>query len=193
DVVAHDLLQGQCAVLGDVAEPGAFVEPLDEPTAPAARAGVLAQTRQHLQEVVGEAGERVGRMVLQRAEVHDEVDRLVVGPDVRAPIDPGLEDLEIGSGTFGHQEAPSWWGGSGFLRVRARRRRSALGDTSSAAMSRASWRRSLPASAISAASAGSANLGGGIRVRVVRSKREPWGRTCRITPLASSGEDRLAS
>ena len=66
-------------------------------------------------------------------------------------------------GRVGHDEAPSWWSGVSVFaaasRRCARRRRSALGDTSPAAMSRASWRRSVPASASSAASAGSANAG----------------------------------
>ena len=57
---------------------------------------------QHLQQVVGEAGQRVGRELLQRAEVDDEVDRLVVGPDVGAAVDAGLEDREVGRGAFGH-------------------------------------------------------------------------------------------
>ena len=48
DVVADDLLQRERDVLGDVAEPGALVEPLDEAAAAAARARVLAQAGQHL-------------------------------------------------------------------------------------------------------------------------------------------------
>ncbi len=96
DVVADDLLQGEGDVLGDVAEPGALVEPLDEPAAAPAGAGVLAQPGQHLEQVVGEARQRVGREVLERAEVDDEVDRLVVGPHVGAAVDPGLEDRQVG-------------------------------------------------------------------------------------------------
>ena len=55
DVVADDLLQRERDVLGDVTEPGALVEPLDEAAAAAAGAGVLAQPGQHLEQVVGEA------------------------------------------------------------------------------------------------------------------------------------------
>ena len=45
DVVADHLLEREGDVLGDVAEPGALVQPLDETAATAARAGVLAQAR----------------------------------------------------------------------------------------------------------------------------------------------------
>ena len=47
---------------------------------------------------VGEAGQGVGGVVLEHAEVDDEVDRGVVGPDVAAPVDPGLEDPQVGGG-----------------------------------------------------------------------------------------------
>ena len=107
DVVADDLLERQGGVLGDVAEPGALVEPLDEAAALAAGAGVLAQPGQHLEQVVGEAGDGVGRELLQRAEVDDEVDRALVGPDVGAAVDPRLEDGEVGGGALGHASSPS--------------------------------------------------------------------------------------
>ncbi len=96
DVVADLLLQGERGVLGDVAEPGALVQALHEAAAAAAGAGVLAQPGQHLEQVLGEAGQRVGREVLERAEVDHEVDGLVVGPDVGAPVDPGLQDRQVG-------------------------------------------------------------------------------------------------
>ena len=48
DVVADLLLQRERDVLGDVPEPGALVEPLDEAAAAAARAGVLPQAGQQL-------------------------------------------------------------------------------------------------------------------------------------------------
>ena len=51
DVVADDLLQRQGDVLGDVTEPGALVEPLDEAAPAAAGAGVLAQAGQRLEQV----------------------------------------------------------------------------------------------------------------------------------------------
>ena len=96
DVVADDLLQRQRHVLGDVAEPGALVEPLHEAASTTAGAGVLAQAGQRLEQVVGEAGEGVGGVLLEHAEVDDEVDRLLVGPDVGAAVDAGLDDGQIG-------------------------------------------------------------------------------------------------
>ena len=95
DVVADDLLQRQGGVLGDVTEPGALVQPLHEAAATAAGAGVLAQAGQRLEQAVGELGERVGGVLLEHAEVDHEVDGLVVGPDVRAAVDPRLDDGEI--------------------------------------------------------------------------------------------------
>ena len=89
-------------MLGDVAQPGALVEPLEEAAAATARAGVLAQPGQHRDELVGEAGQRVGRELLERAEVDDQVDRLVVGPDVGAAVDAGLEDLQVRGGALAH-------------------------------------------------------------------------------------------
>ena len=102
DVVADHLLERQRGVLGDVPQPGALVEPLHEPAALAAGAGVLAQPGQHLEQVVGEAGDRVGGEPLERAEVDDEVDRLVVGPHVGTAVDPGLDDGQVGRRSFGH-------------------------------------------------------------------------------------------
>ena len=106
DVVTDDLLEGERAVLGDVPEPGAFVEPLHEATAAAARARVVLEAGQHLEELLGEAGQLVGRVVLERAQVDDEVDGLLVGPDVRAAVDAGLQDGEVGRGAFGHDSVP---------------------------------------------------------------------------------------
>jgi hypothetical protein len=199
DVVADHLLERQGGVLGDVAEPGALVEPLHETAAATPRAGVLPEAGQELEDVLGEGGDRVRRELLERAEVDDEVDGLLVGPDVRPAVDAGLVDRQVGQGTFGHEGAPSGGGAGvsdepGRLRVRASRRRRTLGEASAAAMSRAIWRRSWLASAISSASAASwTRVFAGTRVRVVRSKEEPAGSTCSTTPLASSGVDRLAS
>ena len=51
-----------------------------------------------LQEPVGEAREGVGRVLLEGAEVDDEMDGRVVGPDVAAAVDPGLDDGQVRSG-----------------------------------------------------------------------------------------------
>ena len=88
-VVADRLLQLQGDVLGDVADPGALVQPLDEPAAPAAAAGVVGQAGQPLDQRVGEAGQLVGGEVLQDAEVDDQLDRRLVVPHVRARGRPG--------------------------------------------------------------------------------------------------------
>ena len=54
-VVAGQGLQLQRDVLGDVAEPGALVEPLDEAAAAPERAGVALEPGDELDELVGEA------------------------------------------------------------------------------------------------------------------------------------------
>jgi len=74
-------------VLGDVAEPGPLAQSLDEPSGLTPRAGVPLQARQQLEELVGEEGDGVRRVALEDAEVDDEMDRLLVGPDVRAAVD----------------------------------------------------------------------------------------------------------
>ena len=43
-------------------------------------------------------GQGVGGVVLERAEVDDQVDRRLVGPDVRPAVDARLEDREVGAG-----------------------------------------------------------------------------------------------
>ena len=53
--MADLLLELQRDVLGDVAEPGALAQPLDEAALVAARAGVLGQAGQQLEQLVGEA------------------------------------------------------------------------------------------------------------------------------------------
>ena len=60
-------------------------------------------------------------------------------------------------------------------------------------MSRASWRRSCPASAISAASSAVDLRGCGDQGARGQVERRPAGSMCSITPLASSGAERLAS
>ena len=83
-------------MLGDVADPGALVQPLDEAAAPAAAAGVVGQTGQPLDQPIGEAGQQVGGEVLQHPEVDHELDRRLVVPDVRAPVDPAGDDPQVG-------------------------------------------------------------------------------------------------
>ena len=71
DVVAGLLLQLQGHVLGDVPEPGALLQPLEEAAAVAARAGVPGQPGQRLEQPVDEAGDGVGGVVLEGAQVDD--------------------------------------------------------------------------------------------------------------------------
>ena len=76
---AGERLQFQGDVFEDVAEPGARAEPLEEPSALTDRAAMLDHRGQPAHEPVVEAGQRVRRVVLERAE-----------------IDPGFEDREGG-------------------------------------------------------------------------------------------------
>ena len=112
------------------------------------------------------------------AEVDHEVDRLVVGPDVGAAVDAGLDDRRgRGSGV----RSP---GGSvlsrpvaadlGSLAGRALAGQTSAqvaGPTSPAAMSRAIWRRSACASASSAASSSETRAARGTSMRVVQVVR----------------------
>src|SRR6266511_1167712 len=82
-------------VLGDVAQPDTLPEPLDEAAAATHPAGVFDQARQQPQQLVGEAGQGVGGEVLQRAEVHQQVDGPVEGPVVGAAVHAGLEDAQV--------------------------------------------------------------------------------------------------
>src|SRR4029077_15365062 len=109
-----------------------------------------------LDQVLGEAGELVGGELLEPTQVDHQVDRLVVGPDVGAAVDAGLQDREVWGGALGHRDAPSCSamspaaGGSAGgsvgtvlrgVRLRARRRRRVAGERSPAAMLRAiCWR-----------------------------------------------------
>ena len=98
DVVAGLLLQLQGGVLGDVTEPGALLEPLEEAAAVAPRARVPGDAGQRVEQPVDEPGQGVGREVLERTEVDDQVDRRLEGPHVRTAVDAGLQDREVGTG-----------------------------------------------------------------------------------------------
>ena len=153
DVVADGLLEGQGDVLGDVPEPGALVEPLDEAAARPREQECSRSPGSICSRLSVNPGSVSGGEVLERPEVDDEVDRLLVGPDVRAAVDPGLDDRQVGDGVrsrgLGSVLQPAAVG------LRARLRRSTAGETSPAAMSRANRFRSRPATESSAASVGS--------------------------------------
>ena len=116
-VMAGLLLQLQGDVLGDVTQPGAFAQALDEATLDPARAAVILQRGEELEEPIGESVDRVGRIVLQHTEIHDQVDRRLIGPDVAAAIHAGLHDPQVGrdrarrGGPFGGCHCrPVLWG-----------------------------------------------------------------------------------
>ena len=69
-------------MFGDMADPGPLMQPLHETTASATAAAVVHQAGQPLYETVGEAGNLVGREILQYAEVDDKLDGWFVVPDV---------------------------------------------------------------------------------------------------------------
>src|SRR6478609_7612636 len=94
-VVAGQGLQLERDVLGDVTEPRALVEALDEAATTPERARVTLEPGNELDELVREAWQRDGGVVLEAPEVDDEVDGRLVGPDVRSAVDPGLEDLQV--------------------------------------------------------------------------------------------------
>ena len=84
-------------MLGDVSEPGALAQPVLEAADPARSAGVLADSGQHLEQRLHEAGDRVAREMLEHAEVDDQLDGRLVVPVVRPAVDAGLDDLQLGT------------------------------------------------------------------------------------------------
>ena len=102
DLGARLALELEGDVLGDVADPGALAQPIGESADAPGAAGVLADAGQHLEQRLGEAGDRVRREVLEHAEVDDELDRRVVVPVVRPAEDARLDDRQLGP-----REAPA--------------------------------------------------------------------------------------
>ncbi len=80
-------------MLHDVAGPGAVAQALDEAAAIAQAAVMLVQARQPGQQALVEAGQLVRGEVLQRTDVDQDFDRLVVGPDAGAAQVVGVQDL----------------------------------------------------------------------------------------------------
>ncbi len=66
-----------------------------KPPTRARSARVLPDAGQHLEQRLGEAGDRVRREVLEDAEVDDELDGRVVVPVVRPAVDTGLDDPQL--------------------------------------------------------------------------------------------------
>ena len=77
-----------------------------------ARTRVVVQAREQIDESIGEARDRVGRISLQDTEIDDQMDGWVVGPDIATPVDAGLDDPQLGSkgtggrGTLGGHGGP---------------------------------------------------------------------------------------
>jgi hypothetical protein len=72
DVGPGEVLELERDVLGDVAGPRPVAQPRDEPAAPPERAGVVLERRQQGDERVGEARDRVRRVLLEDAEVDQQ-------------------------------------------------------------------------------------------------------------------------
>ena len=98
DVGAGEVLELERDVLGHVPDPGALAKPRDEPAAPAERAGVVLERRQHPDQGVDEARDLVARELLEHAEVDDLADDRLARPVVGAAQDAGLDDPEAGLG-----------------------------------------------------------------------------------------------
>ena len=94
DLGAGQVLQLEGDVLDDVPHPGAFAHALQEAARLADGAVVLVEAGQQLGEVLVEAGDLVGRPLLQLADVDFEQDGRHAGPDIGAPEDSGVADLQ---------------------------------------------------------------------------------------------------
>lgn len=53
------------------------------------------QAGQAGEEMVGEAVDRIGGVVLETAQIDDQMDGLLIGPDVGSSVDTRLEDGQI--------------------------------------------------------------------------------------------------
>ena len=95
-VGACERLEFQSDVLRDVAQPRPLLEPREEAATPAQRAGVLLHRGQQRLDRVGEAEDRVGRELLEHAQVHQHPDDRTVRPDVGAAQDARLHDAQGG-------------------------------------------------------------------------------------------------
>jgi hypothetical protein len=84
-----------------MSHPGSLAQALHEAAGDPAGARVLGQPREQPEELVGEAFDGVRRVILEAAQVDDQVDGRFVGPDVGSAIDAGLDDGEIWRGAWG--------------------------------------------------------------------------------------------
>gem|GEM_PF-7088930 len=115
DPVARHRLELERDVLGDVAHPRAVAQAPHEAARLPVAAAVPLEAGQHLEQPVGEARKPVRGPFLDRAEVELDAHHRRVAVEVRAAIDPGLDDAHgrgprIGRGTkarFAHRTDPN--------------------------------------------------------------------------------------
>ncbi len=144
DVGAGEVLELEGDVFGDVSGPGALHEPGDEAAAAAERAGVILEGRQEGDQRVAEAGDAVGRELLEVAEVDQHPDDRLAGPVVGAAQDARLEDAQGRERRRG--DGGGGGGRAGALRTRALRlRRGRLGRLGHAALLRSRMGRQCTA------------------------------------------------
>ena len=98
-------LQLQRHVFQDVARPGAVAQSHQKAAAAADAAAVLNQAGEPGRQPVIEAGQGVGGIVLQFADVDDGLDHRAVGPDVGAAQMGHAADDDVGKAAFGLRRA----------------------------------------------------------------------------------------
>ena len=86
--------QFESEMLEDMARPGAFVQPLQEPAALADAAAMLDQGRHPGDEPVGQAIDQVGRKILEIVDVDDCLEHGPVGPQVGTAHMANAHDLD---------------------------------------------------------------------------------------------------
>src|SRR4029079_4836415 len=101
DEGAGQVLQLERDVLRDVAPPRAVLEARDEAAAAVQRAGVVRQGRDPLEQPIDEARDLVRRVVLEDAQLDEQLHDRGTRPVVRAAQDAGLEDLQRRQWTAG--------------------------------------------------------------------------------------------
>ena len=118
-------LQLQRHVLQDVAGPGAVAQAHQKAAAPADAAAVLDQAGQPGGEPLVEAGQGVGGVILQLADVDDGLDDGAVGPDVGAAQVRHAADHDVGESALrrcrrGRRHGSADAGGRGIQSATAR-------------------------------------------------------------------------
>jgi hypothetical protein len=89
-------------VLGDVPEPGALLQALQETAAFAPGTGVVSDSWQQPHQPTDETWDGGAVPLLEFAEVDEQMNALLVGPDVWAAVDTSVEDFQGAVRVFGH-------------------------------------------------------------------------------------------